>query len=97
MKGCLQRRETWREFALTCTKSLINTRIFFERALKEVFDGLKPTFTRAMNTIFTKDVTPQELSSAITSTTTKKAPRHNGLPIEIFQELCPTLGYDSIE
>ena len=68
-----------------------------EEALVEVFEGFPVTFTDDMNVSITKRITERELAGALAAMAKGKAPGHDGIPMEFFQELWPTLGDDYLQ
>lgn len=57
-------------------------------------EGLPATFMKDMNESLAKDITEKELSSVIMSMTKRKDAGHDGILVELFQELWSTLGQD---
>ena len=57
-------------------------------------ERLPATFTNNMNKSLAKDITENELSSAIMSMAKGKAPGHDGILVELFQKLWSSLGQD---
>jgi hypothetical protein len=55
--------------------------------LREVFKGFPNIFTQAMIESLRRDITSRELSAALMAMAKGKAPRHDIIPIEFFQEL----------
>lgn len=47
-----------------------------------------------MNETLVKEITQQELYGSIDSMATGKSPGHDGIHVEFFKCLWPTLGYD---
>lgn len=57
----------------------------FKDALRQVFADFLVTFTKAMNIALTKEITQQELCSAVDSMAPWKAPGYDGIYIHLFQ------------
>ena len=62
-----------------------------------MFEGFPATFTDDMNVSITKSITENELGAALAVMAKEKAPDHDGIPMEIFQQLCQTLGDDYLK
>lgn len=62
--------------------------------MQEVLDVFPATFTIDMNVLLTKAITEKELSSAILSMATEKAPRHDGIPFKFVQCYWPIISKD---
>ena len=62
--------------------------------MEEVFTGFPVTFNDTMNVTITKAITERELAAVVRDMAKGKAPGHDGLPIEFFQRLWPTIGVD---
>lgn len=58
-----------------------------EEACREVFEGFMVTFTESMNENLAKEITVEELGKAVLSMAKRKAPGHDGIPMEFFQKL----------
>ena len=65
-----------------------------EEALQEVMEGVPATFTPAMNEMLGKEILEQELRGAVNSMAKRKTPGHDGIPVEFYQKMWPTIGKD---
>lgn len=65
-----------------------------EGAIREVLQGFPAKFMNAMNVTLTREITEKELSSALTSMANGKALCHDGIPMEVFKKLQPTVVND---
>ena len=54
--------------------------------------GVPAIFTNAMNEDLGKEITEREFRRAVTSMAKGKAPGHDGIQMEFFQKMWPTLG-----
>ena len=57
-------------------------------------EGVPATFTPAMNEVLAKEITERELRGAVNSMAKGKAPGHDGIPVEFYQKMWPTIGKD---
>lgn len=62
--------------------------------MSEVFEGFPPTFNEEMNATLAQQITEGELRTIVRDMAKGKAPRYDGILVEIFQQLWPTLGDD---
>ena len=74
-------------------QDLYKYRAISEEALVEVFEGFPVTFTDDMIVSIIKRITEMNL----TAMGKGKTPGHDGIPIEFFQELWPTLEDDYLQ
>ena len=74
-------------------QDLYKYRAISEEALVEVFEGFPVTFTDDMIVSIIKRITEKKLTAMAKG----KAPGHDGIPIEFFQELWPTLEDDYLQ
>lgn len=65
-----------------------------EEAMREVFEGFTSTFTKAMNATLMEEMTEKELGAVVRDMAKGKAPGHDGIPVEFFQQMWSTLGGD---
>ena len=63
-----------------------------EETIMEVFTGFRTSFSEEMNASLTKEITERELGGVVRDMAKGKAPGHDGIPIEFFQRLWPTVG-----
>ena len=65
-----------------------------EEALEEVFTNFPITINDTMNVAITKEITERDIGAVVRDMTKGKVLGHDGLPIEFFQRLWPTIGVD---
>ena len=65
-----------------------------EKALIKMMEGVLATFTPAMNEVLVKEVSERELRGAVNLMAKGKAPGHDGIPVEFYQNMWPTIGKD---
>ena len=75
-------------------QDLYRHRVIEEEALLEVMEGVPATFTPAMNEVLGKEILERELRGAVDSMAKGKAPGHDGIPVEFYQKMWPTIGKD---
>ena len=68
-----------------------------EEALREVFEGFPVIFTDEMNVTLTKIIMERELAAAATVMAKGKALGHDGIPMEFFKQLWPTIGNEYLQ
>ena len=73
-------------------KNLYGLKKVSEEAIMEVFIGFRALFTEEMNASLTREITERELGGVVRDMAKGKAPGHDGIPIEFFQRLWPTVG-----
>ena len=59
-----------------------------------MMEGVLATFTPVMNEALVKEVTERELRGAVNSMAKGKAPGHDGIPVEFYQKMWPTISKD---
>ena len=91
---CFTRKEDLDRICYDFYKDLYAHKVVSEGALEEVFEGFQAPFTGAMNDSLTKEITERELGAVVRDMAMGKAPGHDGIPIEFFQKLWPTIGQD---
>ena len=77
---------------MTFTKHFMRIKKFLRKHLKKFFPGFPVTFTDEMNVSITRRNTEEELGAAVKDMAKGKAPGHDGIPVEFFQQLWPTIG-----
>ena len=75
-------------------KKLYQHKEIMEGALLEVFKGFPDMITQAMCEPLMRDITEKELSTVVIDMAKRKAPRHDGIPMNFFQKLWSTIGQD---
>ena len=63
-------------------------------AIDDVFEDFPGMISHATGEALTRDITERELSTAVTSLAKGKAPRYDGIPVEVFSKLWHTIGHD---
>ena len=75
-------------------KDLYSHKEIVEEAVIEVTEGLPVTFTGVMNKTWEQEITKGELCSTTKAMAKGKAPGYDGIPVEFYQKLWPTIGKD---
>ena len=68
-------------------KDLYKHKDIEEEAFLSVMEGVLATFTTAMNESLAKEVSEKELRGAVNSMAKGKAPGHDGIPVEFYQNI----------
>lgn len=59
-----------------------------------MFTGFPVTFINTMNVSITRKLTERELGAAVKDMAKEQIPSHDGIHVEFFQRLWPTIGKD---
>ena len=87
-------REDLERICLNFYQTLYQHKPISEDALKEVFEGFPGMTPQGVSEILMQDITEDELYAAVKTIAKGKAPGHDGVPIEFFLLLWPTIGKD---
>ena len=88
------KRDHLERICLDFYKDLYSHKKIVEKILMEVTEGLPAKFMVVMNNALEQEITDGELCSATKAIAKGKAPGHDGIPVEFFQKLWPTIGKD---
>jgi len=91
---CFTKKEELEKITKNFYEVLYGHKDISEDALTKAMEGVLATFTNVINEALRKEITENELHEAVNSMAKGKAPVHDGVPVEFFQTMWPTIGKD---